>query len=608
MNAHHVSALALVFSAALVCSCAPAIPVESLVPLADAPEEPEPEPERYTITVEEAAGGTVTVKPDREYWIAGEYALIVATPLEGWYFSGWSGTESGSAAELFITVAGDEWLIPHFAPSTPAAISWKVTAIADGNGTVVLEPDRESYADGETVKVCAIPEAGYAFAGWDGALSGSDAETEISVSADTVVTARFVRRQWTIVIYMAADNDLESAAMLDMNELEAAGAGGPEVSVLALVDRASGYDATNGDWTGTRLFELASGAADFDTVLSTREIDCPPLGLVAGANTELDLAEPTVLDCLLSFASESYDAEHTALVVWGHGTGWRGGSGEGASSFKAVAFDDTSGNFMTLPELAGAIEGKSLSVIGFDTCFAAILELAYELRSNGGFLAGTPGMAPSTGWDYARLLDAFSSSDRSPDALCAAMLDQYRAQYSGVPGASFSVVDLTMVDTLFSAFDAFGKNLARCVLDAADRTAVRQLAVSDSLLYGGESYPCDVFIDIGSLCAGTAKILGTLSADASRKAAVSADIADVTTALLAAIPSGWSAAGSGKTPLGVHLAPFILSSVPRAWHDALYVKNSGTLLQSRFVLDSTGWVPNSIPADSLLDILFYSTL
>jgi len=61
-------------------------------------------------------------------------------------------------------------------------------------------------------------------------------------------------RKWTYVVYMAGDNELEGRAVEAVNEIEAVNWRGADVSVLVLIDRTAGYDATDGDWSGTRLW------------------------------------------------------------------------------------------------------------------------------------------------------------------------------------------------------------------------------------------------------------------------------------------------------------------------------------------------------------------
>ena len=56
---------------------------------------------------------------------------------------------------------------------------------------------------------------------------------------------------WTILAYVDGDNNLEDAAIADINEMEAA-ASNANVRIAVLLDRISGNDSTNGNWTDTR--------------------------------------------------------------------------------------------------------------------------------------------------------------------------------------------------------------------------------------------------------------------------------------------------------------------------------------------------------------------
>ncbi|HUM71805.1 MAG TPA: hypothetical protein PLK31_23505, partial [Chloroflexota bacterium] len=69
---------------------------------------------------------------------------------------------------------------------------------------------------------------------------------------------------WTILVYMAADNNLEQAALLDINEMEAAGSS-EKVHLLVQIDRAAGESVAQGDWTDTRRYRIL-GDADPTTI------------------------------------------------------------------------------------------------------------------------------------------------------------------------------------------------------------------------------------------------------------------------------------------------------------------------------------------------------
>ncbi|MCL2880226.1 MAG: clostripain-related cysteine peptidase, partial [Treponema sp.] len=274
-------------------------------------------------------------------------------------------------------------------------------------------------------------------------------------------------REWTFIVYMAADNDLEYAAIADFNEIEAVrNLERAPVSILILLDRSSGYDMTNGNWSGTRLYEVKSDPDGLNSTIISTRLDCPQLGLSKDTDTELNTADPFVLSRLIDFAKLSYTAENYALFVWGHGTGWRGGPGTETPVMpqKAVAFDDTHGQYMSLPAFGRAIAGKGLSVIGFDTCYAALLEVAYQIRNDAGLLIGSEGAVMSTGWDYTALFTDFLGKPfRTAGDLGNSIQKQFSLQYATLGNATISQIQLSEVSALFTAFDNFAYTLANAI-------------------------------------------------------------------------------------------------------------------------------------------------
>src|SRR5262245_12140439 len=67
------------------------------------------------------------------------------------------------------------------------------------------------------------------------------------------------RAQWTVMVYISGDNNLEDYVVKDL-ELELAVPGSSTaVQVVALADRGPGYDRSRGDWQTTKLFHVTPG-------------------------------------------------------------------------------------------------------------------------------------------------------------------------------------------------------------------------------------------------------------------------------------------------------------------------------------------------------------
>ena len=93
-------------------------------------------------------------------------------------------------------------------------------------------------------------------------------------------------KKLTLLVYMAADNDLERYALQNLKALEQADF--YRINVLVLLDRAENYDETNENWTDTRLFEVMHDNTNGNSIVSKR-LDCPPLGLSKDSPSELDM-------------------------------------------------------------------------------------------------------------------------------------------------------------------------------------------------------------------------------------------------------------------------------------------------------------------------------
>jgi len=113
----------------------------------------------------------------------------------------------GTTVELDFIVSdvSDEWLdsavfLDNFrfgtkeieAPTTePTQEEYSLTVDVEGDGVVELSASGP-YAFGDTVELTAVPDAGWAFAGWGGDLSGSANPTSIVMDDDKNAIANFI--------------------------------------------------------------------------------------------------------------------------------------------------------------------------------------------------------------------------------------------------------------------------------------------------------------------------------------------------------------------------------------------------------------------------------
>lgn len=381
----------------------------------------------------------------------------------------------------------------------------------------------------------------------------------------------------TLIVYMAADNDLESFAIQDLKEMEHANFS--NMNVIVLFDRAEKYDQTNGNWTDTRLLRIKHDDTNSNFITSTR-LNCPELGLKANENTELDMSSGYVLSNLISFVKNNYESEKYCLVIWGHGTGWRYRNIES----RAIAIDDESDSYMTVAEMGNALKSKGISVIGFDTCFGGTIENVYELRDAAEYTVGSPGCTPSTGWDYQSLLEAIDKSDFSSEKIAELM-----ANSSAV---STTIITNRLLSNVFTKLEFFSKSLSDSIISKASRNTVfDQLFSCEGFCYS--QYPCDFFIDIYEM----AKIYSSSE---------NLELSNNAKNLMNSINSACVTTDSENAKLGIM---FISKSSPQIiipYHSSDYLKSDANDSQCSFIKQNSWWIPTeNHNSDSLLDKLFY---
>lgn len=221
-------------------------------------------------------------------------------------------------------------------------------------------------------------------------------------------------KDWTILVYMDADNNLEPVGILDFLELSSVGSNA-DVNIVVQFDRAAGFDASHGDWKDTRRFFVTPGLAP-NPQNSIRNMP------------EQNMADPATLVSFVDWGIANYPARHYFLVLWDHGDGWRG---------VVVDDDPVSNDRLTVLELRTALEaivtasGRRIDLLGLDGC-RMTFEIEYELVDYVDYFVGSEKDEPLDGWPYDRLLTALvADPSMPPETLAATLVDRYVESYVG---------------------------------------------------------------------------------------------------------------------------------------------------------------------------------
>lgn len=341
-------------------------------------------------------------------------------------------------------------------------------------------------------------------------------------------------RKWTVMVYLAGDNNLDSAGVVDLKEMKEVGST-DQVAVIAQFDR-------SGKTRATKRYALKKGGT-----LAKDEVQS--LG-------ETDMGDPRVLQSFLEWGIQKYPAQHFLVVLWNHGAGWddediyraarrtaklaitrrhhalgtSGGRARavsirqlrvvGTNRFRralfattihaavepglrarAIAFDDASKDFLDNLEtkkVFAAIRKKlkrKVDILGMDACLMSMAEVGFQVRDSVAFTVGSEEVEPSDGWPYHKVLARLAKKPgMTPKELARTIAAEYVASYGANEDVTQSACDLGKCDLLGGAIDDLGKALKSHLDDAGVRAAVIQSRVQV------QSYDVPDYVDLYNFC------------------------------------------------------------------------------------------------------------
>jgi hypothetical protein len=337
------------------------------------------------------------------------------------------------------------------------------------------------------------------------------------------------------MIYLAGDNNLDSAGVIDLKEMKKVGSTN-EINVVVQFDRAGRDSATN------RYYIRKGGTIAKDKVAD--------LG-------ETNMGDPKVLEDFVTWSSKKYPASRYLLVLWNHGAGWDdsniyqgdvfGGatppvsrkkqllavgrgrarglkpvsfsttraalsrtrralfrtSVEQAVKNRAIAFDDQAQDFLDNVELKRVMAritkklGRPIDILGMDACLMSMAEVAYQMRSVAHYSIGSEETEPGDGWPYDLILKNLAANpDMTSEDVAKLIVSRYLASYKSGDNVTQSAVRLAKLRPLTNALGDLGKSLSAALANPAQRMAI-MTARAQVQEY---SRPYDDYCDLLDLC------------------------------------------------------------------------------------------------------------
>lgn len=306
--------------------------------------------------------------------------------------------------------------------------------------------------------------------------------------------------EWSILVYMQADNNLWEYADKDMVEMikgyqRAVGTDAPNVNTLVQVD----YPQDKKTW---RFKIDRSGKIEHNSLSQEMGVH-PAQELIASAE----------------WVKRLYPANRYAIILWNHGSGvedYRGikidktsnfnsvwmdifdknisnidkvkkstkksnlkknnneqGLGDLSKCGRGILYDDSEKTCLTNQGLSFALSeikkifGKKIDLVGMDACLMAMVEVAYEIKDYADVLVASQATEPGYGWDYSGIIAPLVCAPLTftPGNLAKLVVTSYANFYSSTDMQDYtqSAINLNLLDQLCANIEAVAVNILECM-------------------------------------------------------------------------------------------------------------------------------------------------
>lgn len=238
-----------------------------------------------------------------------------------------------------------------------------------------------------------------------------------------------VKKNMTVVVYMAAENSLSGYYNSDLEEMiQAADQIPQDCNFVVYVDSST--------LPAIYLINAQQGKVEYQTL--NEENSCIP-----------EIFEKNIREIVKAFP-----AEHYGLVMWSHGSGWIPAAKAPGKPNKTIGIDNNQnspfsnrGSELEIPDMRIALEhvGVQWDYILFDACFMQCVETVYELRNVADYIIASPAEIPGNGAPYHKIMDCLTEKDSD---YATHMAELYYESYKNNDGLVISTVKTSEVDSL----------------------------------------------------------------------------------------------------------------------------------------------------------------
>jgi len=223
----------------------------------------------------------------------------------------------------------------------------------------------------------------------------------------------------TILVYMAADNNLYRQTRNDINEMLNVSIPN-EYNLLVYIDTPN---------NNPYLLKIRKGKID-------------TLKQYAPQNS----ASKQILKSVIEETFSWFPAESYGLILWSHGTGWLP-NGVYNDLKKTRSFGKDIGEEMEIEDLANALP-ENLDFIIFDACLMSGIEVLYQLRNKAKIIIASPTETLATGFPYEKTIPFLILPKPNYAEIASSYMEYYKNISNNLQSASIAIIDTRQLEVL----------------------------------------------------------------------------------------------------------------------------------------------------------------
>jgi hypothetical protein len=247
---------------------------------------------------------------------------------------------------------------------------------------------------------------------------------------------RPVVKDWTLAVFLNADNNLDQFGVEDQDEMARVGSS-DWFNIVTLIDR-------------------ERGPASYNYIEKGKITKIKDLG-------ELDMGDYRQMVTFMKWVKANYPAKKYILTIWNHGSGWKQA---GRGIVRGISYDDSSNNHITTEQLGVALKeiaqvlGQKIDILNMDACLMQMAEVAYVCREFCHFIVASEDVEPGKGTPYD---DVFKNLKNGQTAVAftrlwvKAFIGSYNNGSQGFESCTQSAVRLSALNAVKDAVDGFAK-------------------------------------------------------------------------------------------------------------------------------------------------------